>query len=163
MDGVARPVTSRTLGARLGIEPAAIWAAMLVMEMQGSILRGIFEGGEAAGDEDVEWCERRLLQRIHKERWLGCASRSTGHACGYMQWLMRWQRVAPRSQLSGEAGGSGGSAPTGGLRSAGDRMGADAPAATCCRLRSALAGCLMPGGVVGGTHLASPGFCHPWH
>jgi ATP-dependent Lhr-like helicase len=38
------PVTSRTLGARLGMEPAAIWAAMLVMEMQGTILRGVFEG-----------------------------------------------------------------------------------------------------------------------
>ncbi len=38
------PVTSRALGARLGIDPAAIWAAMLVLEMQGTILRGVFEG-----------------------------------------------------------------------------------------------------------------------
>ena len=43
------PVTSRCLGARLGIEPAAIWAAMLALEMQGTILRGVFEGaGKAA-------------------------------------------------------------------------------------------------------------------
>src|SRR5271163_122113 len=49
------PVTSGSLGARLRIEPAAIWAAMLVMEMQGSILRGVFEGaGESVADEDVE-------------------------------------------------------------------------------------------------------------
>src|ERR1700734_856004 len=32
------PVTSRTLGLRLGMDPAAIWAAMLVLEMQGTIL-----------------------------------------------------------------------------------------------------------------------------
>ena len=99
------PVTSRTLGERLGIEPAAIWAAMLVMEMQGSILRGVFEGGEAAGDEDVEWCERRLLQRIHKRTLAGLRKQiEPVTPAVYMQWLMRWQRVAPRSQLSGEAG-----------------------------------------------------------
>ena len=99
------PVTSRALGARLGIEPTAIWAAMLVMEMQGSILRGIFEGGEAASDEDVEWCERRLLQRIHKRTLAGLRKQiEPVTPAVYMQWLMRWQRVAPRTQLSGEAG-----------------------------------------------------------
>jgi ATP-dependent helicase Lhr and Lhr-like helicase len=99
------PVTSRALGARLGIEPAAIWPAMLVMEMQGSILRGVFEGGPAAGDEDVEWCERRLLQRIHKRTLAGLRKQiEPVTPAVYMQWLMRWQRVAPRTQLSGEAG-----------------------------------------------------------
>jgi ATP-dependent Lhr-like helicase len=99
------PVTSRGLGGRLGIEPAAIWAAMLVMEMQGSILRGVFEGGPAAFDEDVEWCERRLLQRIHKRTLAGLRKQiEPVTPAVYMQWLMRWQRVAPRSQLSGESG-----------------------------------------------------------
>jgi ATP-dependent helicase Lhr and Lhr-like helicase len=100
------PVTSRSLGARLGIEPAAIWAAMLVMEMQGSILRGVFEGaGKATADEDVEWCERRLLQRIHKRTLAGLRKQiEPVTPAVYMQWLLRWQRVAPRTQLSGEAG-----------------------------------------------------------
>ena len=99
------PVTSRALGVRLGIEPAAIWAAMLVMEMQGSILRGVFEGGETASDEDVEWCERRLLQRIHKRTLAGLRKQiEPVTPAVYMQWLMRWQRVAPSTQLSGEAG-----------------------------------------------------------
>src|SRR6202044_2575607 len=66
------PVTSRMLGVRLGMEPGAIWAAMLVMEMQGTILRGVFEGrNDAVHDEEVEWCERRLLQRIHKRTLAG--------------------------------------------------------------------------------------------
>jgi ATP-dependent helicase Lhr and Lhr-like helicase len=99
------PVTSRAIGARLGIEPAAIWSAMLVMEMQGSILRGIFEGGPAASDEEVEWCERRLLQRIHKRTLAGLRKQiEPVTPAVYMQWLMRWQRVAPRTQLSGESG-----------------------------------------------------------
>jgi ATP-dependent helicase Lhr and Lhr-like helicase len=100
------PVTSRTLGARLGIEPAAIWAAMLVMEMQGTILRGVFEGAaQAACDEDVEWCERRLLQRIHKRTLAGLRKQiEPVTPAVYMNWLLRWQRAAPRTQLSGEAG-----------------------------------------------------------
>jgi ATP-dependent Lhr-like helicase len=99
------PLTSRGLGARLGLEPAAIWAAMLVMEMQGTILRGVFEGGQPAGDEDVEWCERRLLQRIHKRTLAGLRKQiEPVTPAVYMQWLLRWQRVASSSQYSGEAG-----------------------------------------------------------
>ena len=100
------PVTSRTLGARLGIDAAAIWAAMLVMEMQGIILRGKFEGtSEVANDLDVEWCERRLLQRIHKRTLAGLRKQiEPVTPAVYMEWLLHWQRVAPRSQLSGEAG-----------------------------------------------------------
>jgi ATP-dependent helicase Lhr and Lhr-like helicase len=100
------PVTSRTLGLRLGMDPAAIWAAMLVLEMQGTILRGVFEGtSQAASDEDVEWCERRLLQRIHKRTLAGLRKQiEPVTPAVYLQWLLRWQRVAPRTQLSGEAG-----------------------------------------------------------
>ena len=100
------PVTSRTLGARLGMDPAAIWAAMLVLEMQGTVLRGVFEGAsQAACDQDVEWCERRLLQRIHKKTLAGLRKQIEPVTPAiYMQWLLRWQRVAPRSQLSGESG-----------------------------------------------------------
>jgi ATP-dependent Lhr-like helicase len=100
------PVTSLTLGARLGIEVTAIWAAMLVLEMQGTILRGTFEGsGEAGSDEDVEWCERRLLQRIHKRTLAGLRKQIEPISSAvYMEWLLRWQHVAPRSQLSGESG-----------------------------------------------------------
>jgi ATP-dependent helicase Lhr and Lhr-like helicase len=103
---VLGPVTSRSLGARLGVAPAAIWAAMLVLEMQGTILRGVFEAtGHAGSDEDVEWCERRLLQRIHKRTLAGLRKQiEPVSPVVYMQWLLRWQRVAPRSQLSGEAG-----------------------------------------------------------
>jgi ATP-dependent Lhr-like helicase len=100
------PVTSRTLGLRLGMDPVAIWAAMLVLEMQGTILRGVFEGAsQATCDEDVEWCERRLLQRIPKRTLAGLRKQiEPVTPAVYLQWLLRWQRVAPRTQLSGEAG-----------------------------------------------------------
>jgi ATP-dependent helicase Lhr and Lhr-like helicase len=100
------PVTSRSLGARVGMDPAAIWAAMLVMEMQGTIMRGVFEGpSQVADDEDVEWCERRLLQRIHKRTLAGLRKQiEPVTPAVYLQWLLRWQKVAPRTQLSGESG-----------------------------------------------------------
>jgi ATP-dependent helicase Lhr and Lhr-like helicase len=100
------PVTSRTLGWKLGMDSAAIWAAMLVLEMQGTILRGVFEGAsQATSDEDVEWCERRLLQRIHKRTLAGLRKQiEPVTPAVYLQWLLRWQRVAPRTQLSGESG-----------------------------------------------------------
>jgi ATP-dependent Lhr-like helicase len=77
-----------------------------VLEMQGTILRGVFEGaGQAASDEDVEWCERRLLQRIHKRTLAGLRKQiEPVTPAVYLHWLLRWQRVAPRTQLSGEAG-----------------------------------------------------------
>ena len=100
------PVTSRCLGTRLGLDPASIWAAMLVMEMQGTVLRGVFEGiAQASHDEEVEWCERRLLQRIHKRTLAGLRKQIEPVTPAiYLQWLLRWQRVSPRAQLSGEAG-----------------------------------------------------------
>jgi ATP-dependent helicase Lhr and Lhr-like helicase len=99
------PVTSRSLGTRLGVDAAAIWAAMLVLEMQGTILRGKFEGGEVEHDHEVEWCERRLLQRIHKRTLASLRKQiEPVSPAVYMQWLLRWQHVAPQSQLAGEAG-----------------------------------------------------------
>jgi ATP-dependent helicase Lhr and Lhr-like helicase len=99
------PVTSRSLGTMLGIDPQALWAAMLLLEMQGTILRGKFEAGDAECDQDVEWCERRLLQRIHKRTLAGLRKQiEPVSPAVYVQWLLRWQRVAPQSQLSGEAG-----------------------------------------------------------
>jgi ATP-dependent helicase Lhr and Lhr-like helicase len=108
------PVTSRSLGARLGMEPAEIWKTMLALEMQGVILRGTFEGpcearsesaGAAGNEEDAEWCERRLLQRIHKRTLAGLRRQIEPVTPAlYMQWLLRWQRVAPQCQMPGEPG-----------------------------------------------------------
>ena len=56
-------------------------------------------------DEDVEWCERRLLQRIHK-RTLGALRKQIEPVTPavYMRWLLHWQHVAPQTQLAGEHG-----------------------------------------------------------
>ena len=72
--GILGPVTSAELASALGLDAALVFQAMLQLEMAGTALRGVFEypldgerrsAGETA-NEHVQWCERRLLQRIHK-------------------------------------------------------------------------------------------------
>src|ERR1700746_2794853 len=102
---VRKPAAS--LAGHLGIQPSAIFTALVAMESQGTILRGNFEHDATMPDTlvipteaegaafppvgattvdvsdqgeraqqlapqahlpqwQIEWCERRLLQRIHK-------------------------------------------------------------------------------------------------
>ena len=100
------PATARSLSARLGLAASEVWKQLLQLEVAGTLMRGVFEGrGPAAEDYEVEWCERRLLQRIHK-RTLGALRKQVEPVSPavYMQWLLGWQHVAPQTQLVGEQG-----------------------------------------------------------
>jgi len=102
------PVTSRSLGERLGIAAHEVWKQMLRLEMTGTILRGSFEVAPSAGsipDEDVEWCERRLLQRIHK-RTLHALRKQVEPVTPavYMRFVLDWQHLGAQRQLTGEQG-----------------------------------------------------------
>src|SRR5262249_34862791 len=55
------PVTPTALAAPLGLEPDALASALTALESEGSILRGRFVPGVNA----EQWCDRRLLARIH--------------------------------------------------------------------------------------------------
>jgi len=55
------PVTAQTLGEPLGMDGNAVLAALLQLEAEGAVMRGAFT---AAGAN--EWCDRRLLARIHR-------------------------------------------------------------------------------------------------
>ena len=56
-------------------------------------------------DHHIEWCERTLLQRIHK-RTLGALRREIEPIppATYFRWLLSWQHLAPQTQLTGEDG-----------------------------------------------------------
>ncbi|MGB9104255.1 MAG: hypothetical protein WCC59_05830 [Terriglobales bacterium] len=53
----------------------------------------------------TEWCDRRLLARIHRLT-LGALRKEIEPVteAQFMRWLLRWQHVAPGSQLAGERG-----------------------------------------------------------
>ncbi len=105
------PTTTRELAQWLGIDLAEIEQAALRIEATGAVLRGHFKGQRTKGKgqepeaHGVEWCERRLLARIHRLT-LGALRREIAPvtAADFMRWLLAWQHVAPGTQLSGERG-----------------------------------------------------------
>jgi ATP-dependent Lhr-like helicase len=101
------PSTAAELAARVGLHPRSLHQALLAMEMQGLAMRGVFEHAKPAEDAPyaIEWCERRILQRIHRLT-LGTLRKQVEPvtAAVFMRWLLDWHHVAPETQLSGEVG-----------------------------------------------------------
>ncbi len=104
---VLGPVTAEGLGQLVQLDPAALHQALLVMEMQGLAMRGVYERPRPTDDAPlaVEWCERRILQRIHRLTLTGLR-RSVEPVAPvvFNRWLQDWQHVAPDTQLGGEEG-----------------------------------------------------------
>ncbi len=99
------PTTSNALATMLGIGANLISQALLAMEMQGLALRGAFEQPVTEDELETEWCERRILQRIHRLT-LGTLRKRVEAVppATYMRWLLGWQHLAPQTQLAGEDG-----------------------------------------------------------
>lgn len=94
------PRTSHELASKLSLQPSEVDQALIKLEASGQILRGQFRQME-----QLEWCERRILARIH--------SLTLGHLrkkiepvspAQFMQWLLKWQHVEPGTQLTTESG-----------------------------------------------------------
>ena len=102
---VAGPTSARALAERLGLAAGAIHQAFLAMEMQGLLMRGVFEHAATEEPHEIEWCERRILQRIHRLT-LATTRRQVEAVTPqvFMRWLLGWQHVAPQTQLAGEEG-----------------------------------------------------------
>src|SRR5690606_37715236 len=58
------PVTAPVLAASLGMEAREVLPALLQLEAEGFVFQGHYSPTGATGEK--EWCERRLLQRIHR-------------------------------------------------------------------------------------------------
>jgi len=101
------PITGEQLGSLLGLPASEIEKALLRMEASGAILRGNFTGqGTRTGvsaPHEVEWCERRLLARIHRLTVATLRKQIEPiTAAQFMRWLLRWQHAAPGTQVQGE-------------------------------------------------------------
>ncbi|MEO5936253.1 MAG: DEAD/DEAH box helicase, partial [Terriglobales bacterium] len=100
------PITAQRLSDSLHLPATDIHRAMLRYEASGAILRGVFETSVAnPPDLAVEFCDRRLLARIHRLT-LGALRKQVEPvtAAVFMRWLMRWQHITPGAQLMGERG-----------------------------------------------------------
>jgi ATP-dependent Lhr-like helicase len=100
------PTTAKDLGDLLSLPASDIEKALLRMEASGAVLRGRFTARASESETpDTEWCERRLLARIHRLT-LGALRKQIqpATAAQFMRWLLRWQHVAPGTQVLGERG-----------------------------------------------------------
>ena len=101
------PTTAASLGAMLNLAPRSLHQALLAMELQGLALRGVFEHPKPGEGETfaIEWCERRILQRIHRLTLRSLREQiEPVTAQIFMRWLLDFHHVAPDTQLSGEEG-----------------------------------------------------------
>jgi ATP-dependent Lhr-like helicase len=112
------PTTATAIGENLELPASEITGALLRMEASGTILRGNFSGravelrstgqpGAAVPTQtpETEWCERRLLARIHRLTVATLRKQiEPVTAAQFMQWLLNWQHVAAGTQVSGERG-----------------------------------------------------------
>jgi ATP-dependent helicase Lhr and Lhr-like helicase len=90
---ITGPVTAQQLARSLQVDD--VEPALLALENEGVILRGTFSGPN-------EWCDRRLLARIHRYTIvrLRAEIEPVGTAA-FMRFLFAWQHVAPSAHLSG--------------------------------------------------------------
>ncbi len=96
---ISGPVTEAQVQERFGVlaDASAIAQAMLELEHEGVVLRGYFTPGQRT----QEWCDRRLLARIHSYTLNRLrAEIQPVTAAEFMRFLFRWQRVHPDFQAS---------------------------------------------------------------
>jgi len=66
---------------------------------------GTTHASQTASPPETEWCERRLLARIHRLTVATLRKQiAPVTASQFMQWLLRWQHIAPGTQVRGEHG-----------------------------------------------------------
>ncbi|CEG57226.1 DEAD/DEAH box helicase [Legionella fallonii] len=94
------PTTSNALSDMLSIPSSNVEQALLRLEAAGVILRGSFNNVD-----EQEWCDRRLLARIHQLT-LGRLRKEIEPVtpAQFVRWLLNWQHLTPGTQLTGEQG-----------------------------------------------------------
>jgi ATP-dependent Lhr-like helicase len=97
---IVGPIDPESLSAKLLIPLPKIHQALARLEASGSLLRGKFTKRGV-----TEWCDRRILARIHRLT-LGTLRKQIEPvtAAQFLRWLFRWQHVASGTQLHGERG-----------------------------------------------------------
>ncbi|NIN10137.1 MAG: DEAD/DEAH box helicase [Gemmatimonadales bacterium] len=113
---IAGPITVRTLAESLGIDEAEADVALAALEAEGVVLRGHFTPqpgtGEAADrsplpapHSPIEWCDRRLLARIHRYTLNRLrAEIAPVSPADFMRFLFAWQRIDVEHRAQGIEG-----------------------------------------------------------
>ncbi|HEV7280319.1 MAG TPA: DEAD/DEAH box helicase [Pirellulaceae bacterium] len=115
------PTTAARLAEAYGFTPSSVFASLEALESEGVVLRGAYteqssrpavepsgEPRNAANADPtvaVEWCDRRLLARIHRLTLEGLRSRvQPVEPDDFLWYLTRRMHVEPETQVRGEEG-----------------------------------------------------------
>jgi ATP-dependent Lhr-like helicase len=98
---VCGPITAQTLAEALQLALPAIEGALLALEAEGFVLRGRFQ----TNAQTLEWCDRRLLARIHRLTLHRLrAEIQPVTIADYLRFLIAWQRADAEHQAEGPEG-----------------------------------------------------------
>jgi ATP-dependent Lhr-like helicase len=99
LEGVG-PITAAALAGSLGLPLGPVETALAALQAEGFAMRGQFSA--AADPVAGEWCERRLLARIHRYtvKRLRAEIEPTD-VRDYLRFLFEWQRVTPEGRMEG--------------------------------------------------------------
>ena len=98
---IVGPTTVDALAESAGVPQPDVDAALLALESEGAILRGTFTPSVRV----LEWCDRRLLARIHRYTLNRLrAEIAPVSPAEFMRFLFTWQHVQPSSRLAGPEG-----------------------------------------------------------
>jgi ATP-dependent Lhr-like helicase len=94
------PISNAQLVQVLRLPAASVDTALLGLEAEGFVLRGHF----TPGCSELEWCERRLLARIHRYtmRSLRAGIEPVASA-DFMRFLLEWQGITRQPRPDGPA------------------------------------------------------------
>jgi ATP-dependent Lhr-like helicase len=98
--------TAARLAATLQASASDVEAALARVEMEGAVLRGRWlERNDGGWNDDVQWCDRRLLARINRRTLDGLRREiEPVSAADLMRFLLTWQHARPGRQLHGRVG-----------------------------------------------------------
>ncbi len=98
---ICGPTTAAQVADKLGMELTGVQVALEQLELAGFLLRGHFTN--QAGEN--EWCERRLLARIHRLTLDGLRRQvAPVDAAGFMRFLLAHHEISSESQPGGTGG-----------------------------------------------------------
>lgn len=95
---VCGPVTAPSLAGHLAQDVGAVEQQLYALEAQGIVLRGQY----SPGSTELEWCERRLLARIHRYTLNRLrAEIEPVAAADFLRFLFEWQYAGAGHQVEG--------------------------------------------------------------
>ncbi|MEO8464649.1 MAG: DEAD/DEAH box helicase [Gammaproteobacteria bacterium] len=97
------PITADALAKPFGLPVGEISPALAALEQQGSAMRGQFTA-RAGGVAEEEWCERRLLARIHRYTLKRLRNEiEPATLADYQRFLFHWQGLGGERRQGAEA------------------------------------------------------------